>query len=110
MIGNRRDHDLQSTRVLVTGGTSGLGKAMARALATAGARVALTSRERSRAQASAAEIGALGVELDARDENSVQAGIDFVYDRLGGLDVLVSNAGIGMRTVNPRFMTDPQSF
>ena len=110
MIGNGRDRDLQSTRVLVTGGTSGLGKAMARALAAAGARVALTSRERSRAQASAAEIGALGVELDARDENSVQAGIDFVYDELGGLDVLVSNAGIGMRTVNPRFMTDPQSF
>ena len=102
--------DLQSTRVLVTGGTSGLGRAMAAALVSSGARVALTSREGSRAQATAADIGAVGIELDVRDERSVERGIDAVYDQLGGLDVLVSNAGIGMRTVNPRFLTDPQPF
>jgi NAD(P)-dependent dehydrogenase (short-subunit alcohol dehydrogenase family) len=101
---------LQSTRVLVTGGTSGLGKAMAVALVSAGARVALTSRSKARAEASAAEIGAVGVELDVRSETSVQTGIETVYERLDGLDVLVSNAGIGMRTVNPRFMTVPQPF
>jgi NAD(P)-dependent dehydrogenase (short-subunit alcohol dehydrogenase family) len=103
-------HRLQSTRVLVTGGTSGLGKAMAAALVSSGARVALTSRDGPRAEAIAAEIGAVGVELDVRSEASVHEGIDTVYERLGGLDVLVSNAGIGMRTVNPRFMTDPQPF
>jgi gluconate 5-dehydrogenase len=102
--------DLQSTRVLVTGGTSGLGKAMAAALVRAGARVALTSRERSRADAAAAEIGAVGIELDVRDDRSVEIGVEAVYEQLGGLDVLVNNAGIGMRTVNPRFMTDPQPF
>jgi NAD(P)-dependent dehydrogenase (short-subunit alcohol dehydrogenase family) len=102
--------DLKSTRVLVTGGTSGLGKAMAIALSSAGARVALTSRDASRARATAAEIGAAGVELDVRDERSVRAGIDAAYEELGGVDVLVCNAGIGMRSVNPRFMTDPQSF
>jgi NAD(P)-dependent dehydrogenase (short-subunit alcohol dehydrogenase family) len=102
--------DLQSTRVLVTGGTSGLGRAMATALSSAGARVALTSRDASRARAIAGEIGAIGVELDVRDERSVRAGIDAAYNELGGLDVLVCNAGIGMLTVNPRFMTDPQSF
>jgi NAD(P)-dependent dehydrogenase (short-subunit alcohol dehydrogenase family) len=101
---------LPSTRVLVTGGTSGLGRAMAAALVVAGARVALTSRDRARAEATAAEIGAIGFELDVRDEPSVQAGVEVVYERLGGLDVLVSNAGIGMRTVNPRFMTDPWPF
>ena len=101
---------LDSTRVLVTGGTSGLGRAMAAALAAAGARVALTSREAARAEAAGAQIGAFGLQLDVRDERSVQAGIDAVYERLGGLDVLVGNAGIGMRTVNPRFMTDPQPF
>jgi len=101
---------LPSTRVLVTGGTSGLGWAMAAALAAAGARVALTSRNRARAETAAEEIGAVGIELDVRDQPSVQAGVEAVYERLGGLDVLVSNAGIGMRSVNPRFMTDPRPF
>lgn len=101
---------LTSTRVLVTGGTTGLGRAMAAALAASGADVVLTSRDRARAEAAAAEIGAIGIELDVRDESSVQAGVAAVYERLGGLEVLVSNAGIGMRTVNPRFMTDPQPF
>jgi len=101
---------LPSTRVLVTGGTSGLGRAMAAALVKAGARVAVTGRDRRRAEATAGEIGAIGIELDVRNEPSVLAGVQAVYEQLGGVDVLVSNAGIGMRTVNSRFMTDPQPF
>ncbi len=103
---------LDGTRVLVTGGTSGLGRAMAQALADAGARVALTSRDSGRAHMVAAEISkdATAVELDVRDENSVGVAVDVAWTLLGGLDVLVNNAGIGMRTVNPRFMTDPQPF
>src|SRR4051794_35678359 len=103
---------LSDTRVMVTGGTSGLGRAMAEALAQAGARVALTSRHLERAQTVAAELGAgaLGIELDVRDAGSVSAAVDSAYGMLGGLDVLVNNAGIGMRTVNPRFMTEPQPF
>jgi gluconate 5-dehydrogenase len=103
---------LSGTRVLVTGGTSGLGRAMAQALLQAGARVALTSRAAERAQATAAELGAgaIGVELDVRDPASVSAAVHGAYGMLGGLDVLVNNAGIGMRTVNPRFMTEPQPF
>ena len=103
---------LSGTRVLVTGATSGLGRAMAHALAQAGASVVVTSRRRERAQATAAELGAgaLGVELDVRDASSVSAAVDRAYLMLDGLDVLVNNAGIGMRTVNPRFMTEPQPF
>jgi NAD(P)-dependent dehydrogenase (short-subunit alcohol dehydrogenase family) len=103
---------LSGTRVLVTGGTSGLGRAMAQALAQAGARVAVTSRHRERAQATAAELGAgaLGVELDVRDASSVSAAVDTAYEVLDGLDILVNNAGIGMRTVNPKFITEPQPF
>ncbi len=96
--------------MLVTGGTSGLGRAMVAALVSAGARVVLTSRDRARAEAAAAEIGAVGVALDVRDEQSVHAALEAAYRRLGGVDVLVCNAGIGMRTVNPRFMTHPTAF
>src|ERR1039458_581231 len=103
---------LSDTRVLVTGGTSGLGRAMAQALAQAGGGGVWPSRHRGRAQATAAELGAgaLGVELDVRDASSVSEAVDSAYGMLDGLDVLVNNAGIGMRTVNPRFMTEPQPF
>jgi NAD(P)-dependent dehydrogenase (short-subunit alcohol dehydrogenase family) len=104
--------ELSGTRVMVTGATSGLGAAMATALSAAGARVVVTSRERERARAAAERLGpeALGVELDVRDDAAVDATMAEVWDRLDGLDVLVNNAGIGMRTVNPRFLTDAQPF
>ena len=103
---------LTATRALVTGATSGLGLAMARALTEAGAEVAVTSREHARAARAAEALGgrAFGRALDVRDEASVAACVTDVRDRLGGLDLLVNNAGIGMRTVNPRFLTEPQSF
>ncbi|MEU9209768.1 SDR family oxidoreductase [Streptomyces sp. NPDC048415] len=98
-------------RVFVTGGTSGLGLAMASALATAGATVALTGRSGERAKVVAAGLpNAVGVELDVRDESSVARAVDETWSRLGGIDMLVNNAGIGMRTVNARFMTHPQGF
>ena len=60
---------VSTMRVLVTGGTTGLGQAMAGALATAGAAVALTGRSAARAAAAAAELpGAIGIELDVRDQ------------------------------------------
>ena len=103
---------LPGTRVLLTGGTSGLGRAMAEALVEAGARVTIAARDGLRADAVATQLrpAATGVELDVRDEASVRAGVEEAYERLGGVDVLVNNAGIGMRIVNPRFMTNPQPF
>jgi gluconate 5-dehydrogenase len=102
---------ISTRRVLVTGGTSGLGLAMAAALAAAGAAVALTGRSAARAAAAAAELpGAVGLELDVRDEASVARASGQAWSLLGGIDMLVNNAGIGMRTVNPRFMTHPQPF
>jgi len=99
-------------RVLITGGTSGLGAAMAVALLDAGATVAITGRDAGRAQVAAADLGlrAVGIGMDVRDEADVARGVDDAVASLGGLDVLVNNAGIGMRTVNPRFLTDPQPF
>jgi len=98
-------------KVLVTGGTNGLGLAMAAALAAAGATVALTGRSAARASAVAAELpGATGIELDVRDDSSVARAVEAAWSQLGGIDMLVNNAGIGMRTVNPRFMTQPRGF
>jgi NAD(P)-dependent dehydrogenase (short-subunit alcohol dehydrogenase family) len=96
---------------LVTGGTSGLGLAMASALAGSGLRVAVAGRSGERAAAAAAAIpGAFGVELDVRDEGSVARGVATAWSRLDGIDMLVNNAGIGMRTVNPGFMSEPSGF
>jgi len=84
---------------------------MASALAAAGASVALTGRSGERARSVAAGLpGAVGIELDVRDESSVVRAVDRAWSELGGLDMAVNNAGIGMRTVNPRFMTHPQGF
>src|SRR5262245_49795574 len=103
---------LDGIRVVVTGATSGLGRAMAEALATAGARVAATSRDKQRADATARELGPLvaGFELDVRDEQSVAAFVAAAEQQFGRIDMLVNNAGIGMRTVNARFPAYAQPF
>jgi NAD(P)-dependent dehydrogenase (short-subunit alcohol dehydrogenase family) len=105
---------LEGVCALVTGGTSGLGFAMSQALAEAGARVVLTGRTGQRVQDAASRIGrgarVTGLVMDVRDEQSVSAGVDRALAVLGGVDVLVNNAGIGMRTVNPGFMTEPAGF
>jgi NAD(P)-dependent dehydrogenase (short-subunit alcohol dehydrogenase family) len=108
--------DVTDVRVLVSGGTSGLGQAMSAELLAGGAQVVLTGRDAARTAAAASQLAnagpgrAIGVVMDVRDEHSVADSMAAMWDALGGIDVLVNNAGIGMRTVNPRFMTDPQPF
>lgn len=103
--------DLAVRTVLITGGTSGLGHAMAHALADAGAVVAITGRSGERAREAASRLpNGLGIELDVREEASVARAIDDAWSELGGVDMLVNNAGAGMRSVNPRFMSSPQPF
>jgi gluconate 5-dehydrogenase len=97
---------------LITGGTSGLGRAMAVALAHAGVSVALTGRSMDTARAVASELpgDAVGIGMDVADESSVVNGVDEAWRRLGGLDMLVNNAGVGMGTVNPEFLTRSMPF
>jgi gluconate 5-dehydrogenase len=103
--------ELAARNVLITGATSGLGLAMARALAKAGAAVAVTGRSGERAREVASGLPhAMGIELDVRDESSIARGVDKAWKELGGIDMLVNNAGIGMRTVNPRFLEEPKPF
>jgi NAD(P)-dependent dehydrogenase (short-subunit alcohol dehydrogenase family) len=103
---------LDGVRALVTGSTGGLGLAMASALASAGASVVVTGRSADRAAAVADGLdpGCFGLGLDVRDPGSVASCVETAWSRLGGIDLLVNNAGIGMRTVNPRFLEDPQPF
>jgi NAD(P)-dependent dehydrogenase (short-subunit alcohol dehydrogenase family) len=84
---------------------------MAAALTSAGAAVALTGRSGARAAEAASSLpNAIGIGLDVRDEAAVAGAVAETWERLGGIDMLVNNAGLGMRTVNPRFMTHPQGF
>jgi NAD(P)-dependent dehydrogenase (short-subunit alcohol dehydrogenase family) len=85
---------------------------MAAALAQTGAQVMVTGREQARAEAAAAALGpaAIACRLDVRDERSVADCVARAYAEWGGIDMLVNNAGIGMRTVNPRFLSEPQPF
>jgi len=84
---------LRDTRVAVTGGTSGLGLALVRALHARGAQVAFVARERSRVERVARECeGAAGVVGDVARKEDVHPIALQILGRLGGLDVLVNNA------------------
>ena len=79
---------------LVTGGGRGIGAGIARELAEAGMRVAVSARTASEVQAVAQEIGGLAIEADVSDRKSVDAMVERVEAELGPLDLLVANAGI----------------
>jgi NAD(P)-dependent dehydrogenase (short-subunit alcohol dehydrogenase family) len=78
---------------VVTGGNRGLGLAFARALAQAGARVAIAARDGARSQEVAGRLGVLAVDADVTDRASVEAMLARVTRDLGPVDVLVNNAG-----------------
>lgn len=109
------NRQLTDKKAVITGASSGLGFAMAQALAEAGATVLITARSRSSLDDALSRLGALSSRvqarvLDVRDEESIAAAVEWVRAQWGSLDLLVNNAGIGMRTVNPDFMTSPQPF
>jgi len=81
---------------VITGASSGIGEASARALTTDGYRVALLARRVDRIRALAGELGdgAVAIEADVTDRDSILAASRRVQDELGGADVLVNNAGV----------------
>lgn len=84
---------------LVTGGNSGLGRAIARALKDCGVRLAIGGRRPEKNDETLAELGPehIAFELDVADERSVERAISDTVQRHGRLDILVNNAGIGQR-------------
>ncbi len=81
---------------VVTGAAGGIGLAIAKRLHRAGAKVALLDRPGSEVLKAAAPIGGLAIEVDVRDPAAVNDAIANAHERLGGLSILINNAGTGM--------------
>ena len=89
---------LEGKVALITGGSKGIGFAIAEALVSQGARVMITGRNAADLERAQARLGprALSVSADARLAEEVERAVQATVDGHGGLDVLVNNAGIGI--------------
>ena len=90
--------DLTGRAALVTGGTKGIGRAVAERLLAAGAGVAICARTEAEVRAAAAELGdrALGIVCDVADAVACADMVERAVARFGRLDILVNNAGLGI--------------
>ncbi len=87
--------DLKGARVLLTGGSSGIGRATAELLMEAGATVAITGRNLEKLNVVAEEIGAIPLHFDISNYDEIKPKTTEIAEKLGGIDVLINNAGIG---------------
>jgi 3-oxoacyl-[acyl-carrier protein] reductase len=88
--------DLKSAVAIVTGGSAGIGRAIAKSLADAGARVAITGRNADRLTATARDLGVLAIKADVSVEADAIRSCREVVEKFGDLDILVNNAGHGV--------------
>lgn len=103
------DRELDGKIALVTGGSRGIGLAVSRALATAGATVVVMARDEARAEASASDLpggGHIALACDVGDPTQVVDAIKTVKDRIGPLDIAVNNAGITRDNILIRMKED----
>jgi NAD(P)-dependent dehydrogenase (short-subunit alcohol dehydrogenase family) len=95
--------DMTGQTAIVTGGSKGLGKAIADGLASAGANIVVISRNKSEAEAAAKEIAdtyntkTIGLQVDVTQQTDIEAMVSTVFDTFGRIDALVNNAGINIR-------------
>jgi len=90
------ERNLDQDFAVVTGASQGIGLAIAQRLHRAGARVALLDRPGSEVQKTAATLGSTAIEVDIRESAAVKNAIEQAHEKLGGLSILVNNAGMGM--------------
>ena len=101
------DSGFRDRVVVITGGASGIGRALGERFAADGARVVLADVERDRLERTAAELGknasgeVTGVAVDVTDPASVEALAAGVYERFGAVHVLINNAGVGAPSAKP---------
>jgi 3-oxoacyl-[acyl-carrier protein] reductase len=88
--------NLKNSVALITGGSSGIGRAIAQTLLASGARVAITGRDPAKLKKTAAEIGAHPIQADVAIEADVERTYREVLQQFGDLDILVNNAGWGV--------------
>jgi len=86
---------IKNSVFLVTGGSSGIGKALAQLLIEKGGKVAITGRNKDKLQNVAAEIGAFGVAANMNSDSDIEVLVEQVLKEFGRVDALINNAGIG---------------
>jgi 3-oxoacyl-[acyl-carrier protein] reductase len=87
---------IEDSRILITGGSLGIGKATAKLLADHGAKVAVTGRDRGRLEKAGSETGAFPIVADVSSVEDIDRTYDEFMGKFGRLDCLVNNAGIGL--------------
>jgi 3-oxoacyl-[acyl-carrier protein] reductase len=90
--------NLKGATALITGGSGGIGYAIAKTLAEAGTRVAITGRDERRLAAAAKALNATAIQCDVSREDDVKRTYREVLQKFGDLDVLVNSAGFGLRS------------
>jgi 3-oxoacyl-[acyl-carrier protein] reductase len=89
--------NLKNATALITGGSSGIGLAIAHTLAEAGSRVAITGRDEGRLKEAAKAVSAHAIKADVGSEEDVKRTYREFFDKFGHLDILVNSAGFGVR-------------
>jgi len=88
--------NLTNAIALITGGTAGIGRSIAKTLAESGARVAITGRDKNRLEEAARTLDVFPIHADVSNETDVIRSYREVLAKFGDLDILVNNAGVGV--------------
>ena len=88
--------NIKNAKILITGGSLGIGKATAKVFSDAGAQVGITGREAARVEQAASETGSFAITADVANPDDIARTYDEFFGKFDGLDCLINNAGIGV--------------